>query len=143
MDASVKTRLIRTVAAMVVEVLALIAVVAGLALMAKVGAGTLPLVLGGLVFVAISLAILAILTPRLATFGGAMDQGTGPRGLIATFAFGYIGNGAIHALIFVRDIVTSPHDWADIALLNTVSRTIEVAAGWPATLANLVGHWVG
>lgn len=144
MDASVKTRLIRTAAAMVVEALVLVAVVVGLALASKVsGIAPLPLVVGALAFAAISLAILAILAPRLAALGGVETQGTGLRGVIATFVLGYAGNGAIHAAIFVRDIVTKPHDWADIAILNTLSKTIAVAAEWPATLAMLVGRWVG
>ena len=144
MDASVKTRLIRTVAAMVVEAAALIVVVAGLALVAKlVVAVPSPLVLGALAFVAISLAVLSILAPRLAALGGAETQGTGLRGVIATFVLGYAGNGAIHAAFFVPDILTKPHDWADVAILNTLSKTIAVAAAWPATLADLVGRWVG
>lgn len=144
MDPIVKTRLLRTAAAMVVEALALVVVAAGLALGSKViGAGTLPLVLGALAFVAISLAVLSILAPRLAALGGAETQGTGLRGVIATFVLGYAGNGAIHAAFFVPDILTKPHDWADVAILNTLSKTIAVAAAWPATLADLVGRWVG
>lgn len=144
MDPTVKTRLARTAAAMVVEAIVLVAVVVGLALGSKiVGAAPLPVVVGALAFVAISLAILTILAPRLAALGGVETQGTGLRGVIATFVLGYAGNGAIHAAFFVPDILTKPHNWADVAILNTLSKTIAVAAEWPATLADLVGRWVG
>jgi hypothetical protein len=144
MDASVKTRLIRTVAAMIVEAVVLVVVVFALILgRSAIVAGTLPLVLGALVFVAISFAILAGLGPKLAALGGAETQATGWRGTLATFVLGYAGNGAVHAALHIRDIVTNPYDWADIAILNTFSKALVVAAEWPTTLATLVGYWVG
>lgn len=140
MDAATKTRLVRTVAAMVIEAAAVVPAAIVHARLAKAGVdSSMPLLGAAMVFAAISIGVLVMIAPVLGRIGGVESQGWGPRGALGAFALGYFANGLLQAAVQWRDILFHPHGWADMAFLNQLSRLAEVGGQWPRTIAALIG----
>lgn len=143
MNAFLTTRYPAVLAAMVIEAIGLTVVVVALGFATKAQGAPLPDLVGPLAFVVIALGLIAALRPMVRRAADPNRNEGAIRGTLTDFALGFAGNGAVHAMLSIREIVTSPHGWADLALLNVVTKAIEVAAVWPMALARLVASAMG
>ncbi len=143
MNTFLTTRYPAVLAAMAIEAIALTVVVVALGFVTKTLGAPIPDVVAPLAFLVVALGLIVAIRPILRRPADP-DRSEGEmRGTLTDFALGYVGNGAVYALMSIREVVTAPHGWADLALLNVVSKAIEVAAVWPMALARLVAAALG